>query len=165
MSQTITHEWEKTLLARLPLFGHRNWIVVADAAYPAHSGPGIETIYAGGDHVTVVEEVLRTIRASKHVQPVIYLDDELESLAEEDAPGITDYRCKIAELVNARTVRTMAHEDLVCEVDKVGTLFRMLVIKTDMNLPYTSVFVQLDCGYWEPKKERRLRDSMKKSQP
>jgi len=31
----------------LPLFGHRNWIVVADSAYPAHSMPGIETIVSG----------------------------------------------------------------------------------------------------------------------
>ena len=36
--------WEQLLEERLPLFGHRNWIVVADAAYPAQCRPGIETI-------------------------------------------------------------------------------------------------------------------------
>ncbi|MDE3198919.1 MAG: hypothetical protein KGN84_21400 [Acidobacteriota bacterium] len=26
--------WRATLEERLPLYGHRNWIVVADSAYP-----------------------------------------------------------------------------------------------------------------------------------
>jgi hypothetical protein len=29
-----------------------------------------------------------------------------------------------------------------------------------MTLPYTSVFLQLDCGYWSADAERRLREAM-----
>jgi hypothetical protein len=29
-----------------------------------------------------------------------------------------------------------------------------------MALPYTSVFLQLDCGYWSPEAEKRLRTTM-----
>ena len=47
--------WEQRLQHLLPLLGHRNWIVVADSAYPAQSNPGIETIYTGEDHVQLLE--------------------------------------------------------------------------------------------------------------
>jgi len=36
--------WRATLDDRLPLLGHRNWIVVADSAYPWQASAGIETI-------------------------------------------------------------------------------------------------------------------------
>ena len=39
--------WERQLETLLPLYGHRNWIVVADSAYPAQSKPGIETVVSG----------------------------------------------------------------------------------------------------------------------
>ena len=158
-------EWRAKLAKELPVFGHRNWIIIADSAYPAQSGQGIETIYAGGDHLAVVEEVLRALGASKHVQPIIHMDEELKSVAEEDAPGIKEFRRKVAEVVKGKTVKTMAHEDIIREVDKAGKLFRVLIIKTDLTLPYTSVFLQLDCGYWGPIKEKHLRDSMKKKAP
>jgi hypothetical protein len=34
-------DWKQQLKDLLPLFGHRNWIVVADSAYPAQSRSGI----------------------------------------------------------------------------------------------------------------------------
>ena len=55
MTESVTSaafDWERQLSAALlPLFGHRNWIVVADSAYPAQSKPGIETIVAGEDQI------------------------------------------------------------------------------------------------------------------
>ena len=56
-------DWEELLAARLPLYGHRNWIVIADAAYPAHSAPGIETIVAGVSQQAVIEAVLAQLCA------------------------------------------------------------------------------------------------------
>jgi len=38
----------------------------------------------------------------------------------------------------------------------------VVIIKTDLVLPYTSVFMRLDCGYWSAEAESKLRDSMKK---
>jgi hypothetical protein len=46
-------------------------------------------------------------------------------------------------------------------LDKAAETFRVLVLKTDLALPYTSVFLELDCGYWSPGAERRLREAMK----
>jgi hypothetical protein len=38
----------------------------------------------------------------------------------------------------------------------------VLILKTNLRLPYTSVFIELDCGYWSPEAERRLRDKMER---
>jgi len=85
-------DWEELLAARLPLYGHRNWIVIADAAYPAHSAPGIETVVAGVSQQAAIEAVLAQLCACTHVRPVVHLDRELEFVLEGDAPGIDSYR-------------------------------------------------------------------------
>jgi hypothetical protein len=48
---SVKKGWERQLRESLPLYGHRNWIVVADAAYPAQSKHGIETVLATGDQI------------------------------------------------------------------------------------------------------------------
>ena len=50
-------DWRDRLNEVLPLFGHRNWIVVVNSAYPTQSNPSIETIVAGGDQIAVIEYV------------------------------------------------------------------------------------------------------------
>jgi len=155
-----TPDWRAKLAAELPVFGHRNWIVVADAAYPAQSGQGIETLYAGGDHAAVVAEVLRAVDAAEHVAPVVFIDEELQYVADADAPGIEQFRTELGRLLEGQTAQRLAHEDIIRQLDEAGKLYRVLIIKTDMRLPYTSVFVQLDCGYWGPEKERRLRETI-----
>ena len=32
-------DWKAIVQSRLPLYGHRNWIVVADAAFPVYAKP------------------------------------------------------------------------------------------------------------------------------
>ena len=40
----MSANWEEILKDRLHLYGHRNWLVIADSAYPAQSSAGMETI-------------------------------------------------------------------------------------------------------------------------
>src|SRR3954451_12936971 len=87
--------WQSILKSRLPLYGHRNWIVVADSAYPDQSRDGIETIVANADQIPVLQAVLQTLGNSKHVRPIIYLDKELSALKDEDVPGISSYRAQV----------------------------------------------------------------------
>jgi hypothetical protein len=35
-----------------------------------------------------------------------------------------------------------------------------LIIKTPLTKPYTSVFFQLECGYWNAEAEERLREAI-----
>ena len=146
--------------AFLPLFGHRNWIVVADSAYPAQSRPGIETIVSGAGQIEVARTVLGAIAASKHVRANIYLDQELQFVAEADAPGVSRYRAQLAGLLKAATSTTLPHEQIIAKLDQTAQLFRVLIIKTRLTIPYTSIFFELDCGYWSAEAEQRLRRTM-----
>jgi len=153
-------DWEATLAARLPLYGHRNWIVIADSAYPAQSRDGIETVVSGADHFEVLQKVLAAIAASKHVTPIVYTDKELNFVREENAPGITAFRDRLTQLLAGRTVKSLPHEKIIANLDQAGQTFRVLIIKTNLTIPYTSVFLQLDCAYWSPESEQRLRTDM-----
>ena len=52
------------------------------------------------------------------------------------------------------------HEDIIRELDASAELFDVLIIKTDLAIPYTSVFFQLECGYWNTESETQLRNKM-----
>lgn len=154
--------WERILQDRLPLYGHRNWLVVADSAYPAQSRDGIETIVASAEQTVVVEKVLGMLRASGHVNPIVYTDRELKFVPERDAPGIGAYRDRLASLMDGFEVSVLPHEEIIAKLDSAGQTFRVLVIKTNMTIPYTSVFFELDCAYWNAPAEGRLRLAMKR---
>lgn len=153
--------WKETLNARLPFYGHRNWIVVADSAYPEQSNPGIETLVSGADQVEVLREVFLSLAASKHVKPNVYTDRELEFVSENGAPGVAEYRSQLAGLLRDQQVSTLPHEEIIKKLDEAGQTFKVLIIKTDMTTPYTSVFLQLDCAYWNARWEQQLRNAMK----
>ena len=108
-------DWKGQLKALLPLFGHRNWIVVADSAYPAQSRAGIDTIVSGAGQIEVARKVLDAIAASKHVRANIYLDQELQFVAESDAPGVSRYRTQLAELFKIAKTITLPHEQIICQ--------------------------------------------------
>jgi hypothetical protein len=153
--------WKDTLNARLPVYGHRNWIVVADSAYPAQSNPGIETIVSGAGQEEVLKAVFQSLAASKHVRPNVFTDQELEFVPEAGAPGITAYRAQLKELLHGQLVSALPHEDIIRKLDQAGQTFRVLIIKTNMTTPYTSVFLQLDCAYWGAEAEQKLREAIK----
>jgi hypothetical protein len=152
--------WELSLNCLLPLWGHRNWIVVADSAYPAQSNPGIETIATEADHCLVLKATLDAIDNSKHVRANVYLDAEFKMVAEQDAPGVTRYRQRLARLIGNRETQSLAHEQIIAKLDESGKLFRILILKSTLAIPYTSVFFELDCGYWTREAEERLRLSL-----
>ena len=153
-------DWKQELERELPLMGHRNWVVVADSAYPLQTAPGIKTIYAGGDHVEVLNQVLEAVSRQKHVRPVIFTDAELKHVDEKYAPGIGLLRDQLQAVFADRDVQVLPHEDIIGQLDEAGETFQILIIKTDLTLPYTSVFIRLDCGYWSAEAEKALREAM-----
>ena len=153
--------WQGRLDSQLPRMGHRNWIVVADAAYPLQSAAGIETIATGQGQIEVLRRVLKQVEAAPHIRAIVMLDAELNALSEKDAPGITAYRSELKAILKDRQVRVMPHEEIITKLDGAAKLFSILLLKTNMTLPYTSIFLELDCGYWTAEKEQRLRDSLK----
>lgn len=132
--------WEVSLKRLLPLWGHRNWIVVADSAYPAQSNPGIETIATETDHLEVLKATLDALDNSKHVRASVYLDAEFKLVAEQDGPGVTRYRQKLARLIGNRETQVLGHDQIIARLDESARLFRILILKSTLAIPYTSVF-------------------------
>jgi L-fucose mutarotase/ribose pyranase (RbsD/FucU family) len=149
--------WEEVLKDRLQLYGHRNWLVIADAAYPAQSSQGIETVIADEEQTTVLERTFAILGEYKHVKPKIHTDQELKYVREQDAPGVVSYRAKLCAALEGYEQSVLPHEEIVAKLDRVGEMFRVLLIKTSMRIPYTSVFFELECGYWNAQAEKRLR--------
>jgi D-ribose pyranose/furanose isomerase RbsD len=149
--------WQAKVDSELSAFGHRNWIVIADAAYPKQSAPGIETIVTGQGQLEALTVVLKKIESAPHVRAIVFLDKELEAVTEKDAPGVGAYRIQLRKLLENSKVQTLPHEQIISKLDEASQLFNILLLKTDITLPYTSVFLQLDCGYWTEEKEARLR--------
>ncbi len=153
-------DWKAELAQRLPLLGHRNWILIADSAYPLQTSPGIETIETNADQVEVVQYVLSQINSSIHVRPEIFMDAELRYVPEQDAPGANAYRKQIAEILNGYTVTSRLHDKLIAEMGQSSQSFHVLVLKTNLTVPYTSVFIRLNCKYWPSDAEMRMRAQM-----
>jgi len=60
--------------------------------------------------------------------------------------------------------KALEHEQIIAKLDHSAEVFRILIIKTKMTIPYTTVFFELDCGYWNAAAEDRLRQAMKASE-
>jgi hypothetical protein len=135
---------------------------VVDSAYPLQTAPGIKTVYAGGDHIKVLRTVLGILEQQKHVRPVILMDHELRYVEEAYAPGISTLRSQLNAALAEKQVQTLPHEDIIRQLDEAGKAFQIILIKTDLTLPYTSVFIRLDCGYWSAEAQDKLQEALSK---
>jgi hypothetical protein len=153
-------DWRARVAESMPLLGHRNWILIVDSAYPLQTSPGIETIETNANQLEVVRHVLGAIDRSIHVRPVITMDAELPFVPEEDAPGVSAYRREIGDLLGIYSIESLPHDKIIANLDDAGRQFHILVLKTNMTVPYTSVFIRLDCKYWSADAEKRLRAKM-----
>ncbi len=154
-------DWRVELTKSLPVLGHRNFIVIADSAYPLQSNAGIKTIYTGDSQITVVKEVLAAVEKAAHVNGTIYVDKELSYVAEHHAKGIEEYRKALDKVLDGKAIQRLPHMEIIKKLDTSSDLFNVLILKTDLTLPYTSVFIELGAGYWNEKAETELRESMK----
>ena len=152
--------WQQRVNEELPMLGHRNWIVIVDSAYPLQSSSGVETIETGADQLAVLDYVLGAIKNSKHVRPLAHTDAELEYVPEAEAPGVDRYRSQLKERLSGIPADSILHQKLIDQLNETGKSFHVLVLKTNMTIPYTSLFLQLDCRYWGADSEAKLREKM-----
>ncbi len=163
LAQTSPHSqpaWRAKLADAMPLLGHRNWILVVDSAYPLQVSPGVDTIETDASQIEVVRRVLAAIERSPHVRPLVFMDAELPFVTDEDAPGVTTYRTEVMPLLQEFPLEQLPHEKIISDINEAGQTFRVLVLKTNMTIPYTSIFIRLDCKYWSADQEKHLRAKM-----
>ena len=159
-TSTETKGWKSQFDATLPILGHRNWIIVADKAFPQQNAAGMEVINTNESLLPVLQYVLQQVNASAHVKPIIYQDKELVFITEEQAKGITPFSADLKKLFAAQLVQTILHDSVFTKLHEASKLFKVVVLKTNETIPYTSVFLQLDCAYWNGEKEKQLRINM-----
>jgi hypothetical protein len=152
--------WRAKVAQTMPLLGHRNWILIVDSAYPFQTSPGVETVETNANQVDVARYVLDTVNASIHVRPSVFMDAELPFVSDQDSPGASAYRAQIGALLRGNPIESLPHERILANIDEAGKLFHILILKTNMAIPYTSVFIRLDCKYLSADAEKRLRAKM-----
>ena len=153
--------WQKKLDSEMPLLGHRNWIAVVDSAYPLQSSSGIETIETNEDHLAVLDYVLKGIKGSRHVRALAHTDLELQYVPEIDAPGVTRLRRDLEARLAGVPTDSAPHQSLIDGLNATSQGFHVLILKTTMTIPYSSVFIQLDCNYWSAEEEAKMRKAIK----
>jgi len=153
--------WTQELDRVLPLLGHRNWILVVDKAYPYQSAPGITYIDTQAPLTDVLARVVSAISSSAHVKPLYYTDQELGFLSEDLVSGVKAFRMKLKKCLSGASTKTLLHDSVFKKLDEAAKLFNVVVLKTECTIPYSSVFIELDCAYWSAEKEKALRDKMK----
>lgn len=154
--------WKEQLSDELPLLGHRNWILVVDKAFPAQTASGIKVINTGESLQDVLLFTLQKIDRSFHVKPIIYIDKELGFITPALVPHINDYKMNLQNTLKGIEPLSMLHDSVFVKIDQASRLFKIIVLKTEETIPYSSVFLQLDCKYWSAENEKTLRELMKK---
>lgn len=157
--------WRAQVSNAMPLLGHRNWILIVDSAYPLQVSPGVETVETNEPMLAVAHFVLGEIDQSIHVRPDIYMDTELPFVSDEDAPDASAYRRAVGDLLRGYQIVSQPHDKLIAQIGEDGNTFKVLVLKTNGTIPYSSIFIRLNCKYWSDDAEHRLRARMAARRP
>jgi hypothetical protein len=155
-------DWKQFLNSQLPLLGHRNWILIVDKAFPAQTAAGLITVETNDDLLSVLNYTLNKIDSSDHVKPVVYNDKELSYIQKSQIGDIDTYRGNLNGIIGKYEPQVLLHDSVFVMIDKASSLFKVIVLKTNEVIPYSSVFIKLDCRYWNLEQEKELRLLMAK---
>lgn len=150
--------WKVAVANHAGQLGYRNWIVVAEASLPAQNRPGIHQVTADVDVPEALDYVIYTLEQTQHVSPTLYLTRELRSLDNNLTPGIDEHRKHLKLALRSHETTEIEQESLLTLLADASRSFDVLVIRTPTALPYTSVFLELQPGYWDAESEARLRE-------
>jgi len=154
--------WQSAVARQSTQLGYRNWIVIAEASFPAHSRQGVKQVNAPADVPEVLDYVLNTLEQTQHVRPQIYTTRELRSVENDFAPGIEDLRKKLKISLHGHEPTELDQQSLLTLLEDANRSFEVLVIRTPTALPYSSVFLELQPGYWDADSETRLRERIER---
>ena len=154
--------WEAAVRRQVGQLGYRNWIVIAEASFPAHNRPGIRQMNAAVDVPQALDYVLKTLEQTENVRPQIYVSRELRSVENDFAPGIDELRKNLLNSLHGHETTELDQQSLLTLLEDASGSFDVLVIRTPTALPYSSVFLELQPGYWDVDSETRLREKIER---
>ncbi len=150
--------WRAAVGNQAAQLGYRNWIVIAEASFPAHSRTGVRQVAAPVEIPEALDYVLQALEQTENVRPQIYVTRELRSVENDFAPGIDEFRKRIRSSLHGHEPTELDQQSLLTLLEDANRSFDVLVIRTQSALPYASVFLELKPGYWDADSEARLRD-------
>src|SRR6476646_6764844 len=97
--EPASDSWKPEFKNKLSEYGHRNWILIVDKAFPAQNSAGIVTIDTHQGLLKVLEYTLSQIDSSTHVKPTIFTDKELNYITEDQVESIDGYRTALLKSI------------------------------------------------------------------
>lgn len=158
MHMGSANTWRAAVDNQAAQLGYRNWIVIAEASFPAHSRSGVRQVAAPVEIPEALDYVLQALERTENVRPQVYVTRELRSVENDFAPGIDDMRKRIQASLHGHEATELDQQSLLTLLEDANRSFDVLVIRTQTPLPYSSVFLELKPGYWDADSEARLRD-------
>jgi L-fucose mutarotase/ribose pyranase (RbsD/FucU family) len=155
------NSWKIAVDRQTDQLGYRNWIVIAEASFPAHSRTGVRQVAAPVEVPEALDYVLHTLERTENLRPSIYLTRELQSVENDFAPGIDQVREHITNALHGHEPIILDQQSLLTLLEDANRSFDVLVIRTQSALPYASVFIELQPGYWDASSESRLRERIR----
>lgn len=155
----------KQLRYELGYLGARNWVVIAESAFPIASRRGLRVISVDAEILPVLKSLDEVLNESHALEPRIFLPAELHHLEYDYAPGIESYRRELDIALKGRETVDLDFKALNTLVESTSKSYRVLVLKTKTSLPYSSVFIELGSGYWDADSEEHLRRHIETREP
>jgi D-ribose pyranose/furanose isomerase RbsD len=152
--------WQSAVDKQVAQLGNRNWIVIAEASFPAYNRPGVRQVNAEVEIPEALDYVLHVMERTENTRPNVYLARELRSVKNDYAPGIDALRTSITGALHGHESIQIDHEALQVLLEGANRKFDVLVIRTQTALPYSSVYLELLPGYWDADSEENLREQM-----
>lgn len=150
--------WRGAVDHQAAQLGYRNWIVIAEASFPAQSRPGVHQVMAPVEVPEALDYVLRALEQTEDVHPQIYVTRELRAVENDYTPGIDSLRKRLKSSLHGHEPTELDQQSLLTLMEDANRSFDVLVIRTQTALPYSSVFLELQPGYWDAESEARLRE-------
>ena len=159
-SRNVEAQWRERVDREIRTLGYRNWIVIGESAFPVHSRRGVRTLVVDDEIPNVLHGVLDSLEGLQNVTPRIHMAREHRHVPNDLAPGMDQYRKQLEDALHGHPVREMQHRSLSFMLEDSSRSFVVLVLKTRTALPYSSVFIELDSGYWDAEAEKEVRRSV-----
>ncbi|MFZ4780070.1 MAG: RbsD/FucU domain-containing protein [Terrimicrobiaceae bacterium] len=150
--------WQGAVIQHARQLGYRNWIVIAEASFPAQSRPGVRQVMAPVEVPEALDYVLRVLEQTEDVRPQIHVTRELRSVENDFAPGIDDLRKRMKSALHGHDTTELDQQSLLTLLEDANRSYDVLVVRTQSALPYSSIFLELKPGYWDELSESRLRE-------
>lgn len=155
--------WQSAVDEQALRLGYRNWIIIAEASFPAYNRNGIKQVTAPVEIPLALDYVMNALERTQHVRPKIYVTRELRALENDYAPGIDEYRNTITAAMHGHQPHQLDQSSLLAIIEDVNQSYNVLVVRTATALPYSSIFLELQPGYWDADAEDHLREHLKQA--